>query len=288
MTLLKPVFTLDKPNPNRANVTDAMWWFWLRLAELEPTSQLGGILAWKSGFHSTGEYNSDNHPGNYSIRDQINRVGPWWWSKASALDWTFPEAQRGDYRRIDKYTSRLMSSAVDHTDPRLDLVLFEFYGQADADSHVEGYNEYREELATSDSSHLWHIHLSFLRSRCGDFWAMWALLTVLMGWGVSQWRSTLPGALAPTYIDTEATRRLIMGMVVSREGLTHHHVRRLQAILQRVFGYLDLVVDGDHGPKTTAAVKDWQRRVKLPISGVVDADDWALLLTGSPLAAFVA
>jgi hypothetical protein len=250
---------------------------------LEPLSRLGGILAWKSGFHSTGKYNTENYPGNYSIRDSVNRIGPWWWTKSSALDWTFLNAQAGNYVTIDKYTSRLMASALDSNDPRLDLILFEFYGQSDTDKAVEGYNEYREEYATSDSSHLWHIHLSFLRSQCGNFWGMWALLTVLMGWSVSRWRDSLP---EPVVIDPEITRRILMSLAVLREGMTHHHVGRLQSILNGVFGY-NLTTDNIFGPGTKSAVLSWQKRVGRPVTGVIDADDWALLVTGN-LSALVA
>ena len=110
MVLTHPDFTMSRPGTLAKEVTDAEWWLWLRLHELEPTSQLGGILAWKSGFHSTGDYNQKKHPGNYSIRDAPNRTGPWWQWFASALDWTFPEAQRGDYTRISRYTRRLIAS----------------------------------------------------------------------------------------------------------------------------------------------------------------------------------
>jgi hypothetical protein len=197
MVLTHPDFTFTRPATLAKEITDAEWWLWLRLRELEPTSQLGGILAWKSGFHSTGDYNQKKHPGNYSVRDAPNRTGPWWLWYASALDWTFPEAHGGDYGRISRYTRRLLASARDPGDPRLDLILYEFFGQADNDRVVEGFNEYREQDATSDPSHLFHLHFSFLRKACGDFWAMWALLTVLMGWSVAQWRASLPGATPP-------------------------------------------------------------------------------------------
>lgn len=192
MVLMYPDFTVNRPSTLAAEVTDPEWWFWERLQEMEPTTQLGGFLAWKSGFHSTGDYNAKYYPSNYSIRDPVNKTGPWQW-KCAACDWTFPEAQSGNYSRIKKYTQRLDASARDSNDPRLDLILYEFYGQSDTDQQVEGYNEYTEEFVTSDSSHLWHIHFSVLRSKCEDFWAFWALVTVLMGWSVAQWKASLGG-----------------------------------------------------------------------------------------------
>lgn len=191
MTLSRPDFSLDKPNPNSVVITDAMWWLWLRLRELEPTSQLGGIYANKRGFHNTGNANLQNWPTNYSIRDEPNRTGPWWKTKASAIDWTFPEAQTGNYNRIAKYSKRLYDSGKDSSDPRLDLVMYQFFGQIDTDTTVEGWNEYRDENSSSDSSHLWHCHIEIFRNKCGDFDAMWALLTVLMGWTVQQWKLSI-------------------------------------------------------------------------------------------------
>lgn len=196
MVLAYPDFTVVRPPGLSDWITDAMWWFWLRLQELEPTSQLGGIAAAKRGFHSTGNYNLANYPNDYSIREAVNRQGPWWRTKSSALDWTFPEAHQRDYARIAKYMQRLLASARDPNDPRLD-VLYEFFGQADNDDHVEGWNEYQDRDATSDISHWFHIHFSVLRLFCGDFWAMWQVLTVLMGWTVAQWRASLPGATTP-------------------------------------------------------------------------------------------
>lgn len=210
-------FRLTHANPNPALITDAEWWLWLKLHELEPTSQLGGIYANKSGFHNQGSALEDHGEGNsqtdYSIRHGINRTGTWWKTKASALDWTFPEAHNGNYARIDKYTSRLLASALDANDARLDLILFEFLGQADNDTVAEGYNEYQEYFRTPDSSHLWHIHFSFLRSKCGDFMSMYALLTVIWGWTVAQWRESLVAGIL-----TDADKPIITNGVWSPDG----------------------------------------------------------------------
>lgn len=194
--LTKPDFTLPSPNPRKSNTTDAAWWLRCHLLALESTTRDGGTYANKSGFHGFGKDQVDKGQGNsgtnYSIRDGVNRTGPLWKTMSSAFDWTFTTAQRGDYALIDRYTSRLMQAAVDPADTRLDLGLFEFYGQADSDKQVEGYDELHEKNVTSDDSHLWHLHLSFLRNKCGDFWAMWAIYTVLIGWTYRQWLASLP------------------------------------------------------------------------------------------------
>jgi peptidoglycan hydrolase-like protein with peptidoglycan-binding domain len=275
MALDRPVFTLDKPNPDREHITDALWWLWLRLDELERDTLLGGILAWKPHFHAPGNWNLRHAPDSYSVRDKVNRTGPGM-THASALDWTFPDAQRGDYRKIDKYTSRLVASALDPRDPRLDLVLHEFYGQADSDPHVEGYNELHERPQTSDPSHLWHIHLGLLRSKVGDYWAMWALLTVLMGWSVAQWRASLPAPPPPPAVPPVEPigkhapgSRLLSLRATRQRGDDVLYVQRW--IGPRRCGK----ADGVFGPNTAAGVRWYQqmRGIK-PVTGKVDAVTW--------------
>lgn len=266
--LTKPDF-LSQANPNPKNITDAEWWLWLHLHALEPKSKLGGILANKSGYHAPGQYNLDHHPGNYSIRDAPDRIGPWWKTHASALDWTFPDAQAGNFVTIDRYTSRLLKSALDPADPRLDMVLVEFYGQADNDRAVEGYDERDEEYVTSDSSHLWHLHLSFIRSECGDFWSMWALLTVIMGWSIAQWRATLPVTPrpappakppAPAGLPKHALGSRTLKLTSPPTSGTD--VRVLQKFIGKV------VADGFYGPATKSRVATYQRMRGLKADGI--------------------
>lgn len=44
----------------------------------------------------------------------------------------------------------------------------EWYGNKDGDLRVDGYDNIRNVVASSDSSHLWHLHLTFDRGRCGE------------------------------------------------------------------------------------------------------------------------
>lgn len=278
MTLTQPDFRLDEPNPNPSAITDAQWWLWLRLRELEPKSKLGGILAWKKGFHSTGQYNLDRYPDNYSIRDAPNRSGPWWKTKASALDWTFPDAQGGSYGTIAKYTARVIASGRDSDDPRLGMILYEIYGNADHDTTVEGWDEYHDRSVTSDSSHLWHIHFSFLRNKCGDFWGMWALLTVLMGWTVSQWRATIPSKGVKMIEFAGALPELNHGDNDPDVANNTYYVKRAQALLSVVFS--DITIDGDYGPQTTSYVKTYNAKyLNRTVDGrKIDGATWARLL----------
>ena len=135
-----------------------MQYLWEQLHKLEPTSELGGIYAPKTGYHDTRD---NNPPNNYSVVDSQDKGGPG--NLAAALDWTFPEAQHGDYTRISKYAKRLLDSGKDPHDDRLNWMR-EFYGQADKDSAVEGWDYRYVVPVSSDSSHLWHIHFSFSRN----------------------------------------------------------------------------------------------------------------------------
>lgn len=44
----------------------------------------------------------------------------------------------------------------------------EWYGNKDGDQRVDGYDNVRNAVATSDPSHLWHVHISFDRGRANE------------------------------------------------------------------------------------------------------------------------
>ncbi|MBB4741456.1 hypothetical protein BJY16_004915 [Actinoplanes octamycinicus] len=168
-----------------------------QLLALQPGTVNGGIYANKSGYHNTRAANQSSWPDNYSIRDAEDRGGPA--DKAAAYDWTFPDAQGGNYTTIAKYSRRLLDSGRDAGDPRLNGWR-EFFGQTDTDGEVEGWDFRRGRAASSDSSHLWHIHLSEDRDKVTDLENKKAVLSVLRGETVAQWRAgsgrTLTGRLA--------------------------------------------------------------------------------------------
>jgi hypothetical protein len=178
-------------------MTDALWWLVCMREALEPSlSENGGTFANKPGSHNAGENLPDHGQGNrktdHSIRDSFNRTGPWWRKFCAAHDWTFFDAQRGDYRTITKYTKQLIKAMKDPKDLRPDDVYFYTLGQVDNDSVVEGYNERDDDDETSsDKTHNWHRHDSFRRNIIGNFWALWKALTIDMGWTYDEWlRST--------------------------------------------------------------------------------------------------
>lgn len=166
-------------NPNPDRITPASWWFMEQLLAVEPGTQNGGIYANKAGYHNarsnllaTPQWTSD-----YSIRLPADKRGPA--DKAAAYDWTFPEAQRGDYTRITRYGRRI-AEAFAARDPRL-AGWREALLQADSDVNAEGYDFQGWSTRTPDATHLWHVHLSELREFVGDMENKAAMLSVLKG-----------------------------------------------------------------------------------------------------------
>lgn len=170
------------PYGKPANTTDAMWWFWQQLQAMEPSSALGGTFANKPGYHNC----RNNLPSyDYSVCDRPpDDGGPG--NVCGAIDWTFYDAQRGDYSTISKYTKRLIDSGRDPDDPRMNGWR-EVYGNADSDTYVEGWDFRYGYAVSSDASHLWHIHLSESRDMAESYDNKKACLSVLRGESVEQW-----------------------------------------------------------------------------------------------------
>lgn len=165
-----------------ANVTDAYTYLKNELLKLSPGSQWGGDFANKPGYHNC----RSNLPSyDYSVTDKPpDGGGPG--NVAGAIDWTFPDAQRGDYSTIAKYTKRLIDSGKNPNDPRMDGWR-EVYGNADSDTYVEGWDFRGGYAVTSDSSHLWHIHLSEDRDKTTSYENKDKLLSVLRGESLEDW-----------------------------------------------------------------------------------------------------
>ena len=194
-----PDFTLPRPNPNPQRMTDALWWLVCMREALEPAlSQNGGTYARKPGYHNNGaalpDYGQGDSRTDHSIRRAPDRTGPWWKNFTSAHDWTFVDAQRGNYATISLYTKRLINAMRDPHDLRPDDVYAYTLGQIDNDRAIEGYNEYRDDAETSsDDTHTWHRHDAFRRNIIGSFPHMWQALTIDMGWTYAEWqRSVAP------------------------------------------------------------------------------------------------
>lgn len=134
-----------------------------------PSVQLGGIYGnWKTGYHNS---RAENPPNNYSVQRPDDKRGDAW--AGSALDLTFPNP--ADIRQC---TGRLIT-ATKAKDPRV-WCLREFFGTVDSKT-VTGLDVRDNRWVTSDTSHLWHIHLSFYRLYATDKRACLGVAEVITG-----------------------------------------------------------------------------------------------------------
>lgn len=74
----------------------------------------------------------------------------------------------------------------------------EFYGDVDGDRVVDGWNNLADRAATSDSSHLWHWHLSFDRRALHDRVLMGRIVAIVLGDDMS-WTEILDNGRGATY-----------------------------------------------------------------------------------------
>jgi hypothetical protein len=199
-----------------------MWRLWQECDDLIPGVLLGGIYANKSGYHNTVAANLANWPWSYSVRFplDLNR-GPD--DKARAIDLTMSAAN------MRTFTGRLIAAA-DRQDPRMRPVR-DFYGTVDAVNVVGRIRDtdtgpYRK--TSSDTSHLWHIHVSIWAAFCADWTAVAGVLSVLANNG--------------------GIETMFCGL-----GDKGNAVRALQLQLRRA-GFSPGEIDANYGPATSAAV----------------------------------
>jgi peptidoglycan hydrolase-like protein with peptidoglycan-binding domain len=72
------------------------------------------------------------------------------------------------------------------------------------------------------------------------------------------------------------------GQPTVRVGDTGEPVKQAQRALRRTPN-TSLEVDGDFGPLTEAATKQFQQQAGLPVTGIVDEATWTALPTGFPM-----
>jgi hypothetical protein len=85
----------------------------------------------------------------------------------------------------------------------------EFYGNTDSDREVEGWDYARGRSASSDDSHLWHIHISVHRKYVADKKAMRAILSILKGESTAQWLVAEADLLRPPEVPADMWNYLI-------------------------------------------------------------------------------
>lgn len=141
--------------------------------------KLGGVLSGIVGdsAHTWGYHRGRNYvsSGDYSVQLPEDRLGNG--EAASAVDWSLSTS-------LMKTMSTRLAQACDRGDPRVKC-LREWYGTTNGTSVTgrthSGSSDTSWSFASSDSSHLWHIHFSFLRQHNNTISVMNDILSVLRG-----------------------------------------------------------------------------------------------------------
>lgn len=99
-------------------------------------------------------------------------------------------------------------------------------------------------------------------------------------WGLANLGAPKPTVpTTPSTPSTDWTKELIMSLPTLRRGSDGSAVKRLQGLLHAA-GQRDSAIDGDFGPGTERAVKDFQRAKGLSVDGIVGPKTWTRLVKG--------
>lgn len=235
---------------------------WPGFKLIEPSARLGGTLARKPGYHNSRDHLPST---DYSVAQfAIDRQGPA--DEASAIDLTFPDAQAGDYKTISKYSKRLY--AVRGGDPRT-VYMREFFGQIDNDTQVEGWDYSKNRASSSDSSHLWHIHISVHRKYIESAFAMRAILSILKGQTLAQWNEENARLVTFEHFTAELPQLWRLDEDPVMQDLGNAYVARAQRLLE-------VPDDGIYGIQTVTKAADYGLNGKTGTT--IDTDFWRNLI----------
>lgn len=269
-------------NPNPTRISAAMWRFWTEFKAFEKGAQYGGTFAPKPGYHS---YRSRLSSSDYSVGEVANdRQGSA--EKCSAIDITLSAAN------MVKYSKRL-DAAMKAKDKRLYIggqpILREYIGTIDnktvrcymlTGGKAQGVGADSGVDYGRDKSHLWHIHLSFIRKFCEAWDAFERVLSILKGETYTAWAKrhnvvVTPTKPQPTKPATPKPTGLPVYKNGSRElkqGMKGTDVKFVQVFIGSArMGK----ADGIAGPKFTAGVKWYQRMRGLSADGIVGKKTWS-------------
>lgn len=254
--------------------------------------QSSGIVG--DSAHLYGYHRSRNEVSSYdySVQLPLDKEGDG--NAASAVDWSMPRAL------MITVTTRLIRAADHPQDNRLDGIR-EFYGTTDGNNvHGRTHRGYGEAwaFASSDDSHLWHVHLSFFRKHSNDRVAADKVLSVVRGvsWEDYQAGTDPVPTPAPTtppasgngfplpaghyYGDLNGPNESHGGYHVSEQD----EIKAIQLKLIAL-GYAGTTnpawADGLYEAETIAAVKRFQAANGLTQDGRVGQATWTRLFGGN-------
>lgn len=244
---------LGSINPNPSRITVATWDKAVRIVNNTPFCVLGGIYVRKTGYHASKNDNLASWPGSYSVRHTLDRDrGPN--DKGRATDYTFTNAQRGDYSTIATHSGRLYRAGK-RRDPRL-MGYVEFFGQIDSDRTVEGVNFRTGKDTTSDGTHLWHVHESESGEMVGEWINADAFCSVWFDESLQAWITRIGYPAFP--------------------GVTLR-IGSMSASTFLVQRWIGIPADGIFGPGTEAAVRNFQNKNRLDVDGHVGPNTWRVI-----------
>lgn len=274
-------------NPNPTRISAALWWFWTEFDKFESSAKYGGTYAPKAGYHN---YRSALKSSDYSVEDVANdRAGSA--SKCSAIDLTLSASA------MVKYSKRL-DAAMRAKDKRLYIggapIVREFIGTKDnktvycyvlTGGRALGVGADSGSDPGRDKSHLWHIHLSFIRKFCESKDAMERVLSILKGETYSAWAKRHGIGVTPA---KPAPKPTTPKPAPKPSGLPSYKngSRELKAgmrgtdvqFVQKWIGSKRMgAADGIAGPKFTSGVKWYQSMRGLKADGIVGKKTWAAM-----------
>lgn len=180
-------------NPIPTRISPALWKFWEEFLSFESGAKFGGIYADKAGYHN---YRANLPSSDYSVEEVAeDREGPS--NYASAIDITLSDSDMVLY-------SKRLDAAMRRRDPRLFIdgepVIREFIGTLDNERVYcymltggipQGVGSNSGVDWGRDKSHLWHIHISFIRKFCNTWRAMSGVLSIMKNESLQEWEFTL-------------------------------------------------------------------------------------------------
>lgn len=152
----------------------------------------------------------------------------------------------------------------------------EFYGNVDGDLVVDGWNNVLDRAASSDSSHLWHFHLSIDRRLCDRQDVMEKIYTATTGEAVTTPLTSLQTSQAvwifhqaidgKNLLDNFAIVKRGVEQLLARPiaaGMTDEQVAALGTVLAAAVVEADNPLGEDDQPAIEAAVLDALKRLRL-------------------------
>lgn len=239
-----------------ARMVDERWW---REETIPPSlAELGERLRAHYGLPAAniGVKGNTAHPRGYHRSRAWVKNSAFCTNRSYSVTETAGNRSGGDSRWCCALDVKLPTAELIAACKRLDAAvragrlekITEWYGNDDGDNRVDGYNNIENRVATSDDSHLWHLHMSFDRGRANeDHGDVFAILTGAEG----------------------------IESMLCKKGDTGENVVALQVMLS-TSGFSPGPIDGKYGDATAAALLAARQSLGLTVrDGGANYDGWA-------------